>query len=157
MKLKLGDKVHCKAYLQRFSDGVYLYPCKYDGSPMEGNSWGDMCECKAFRNECVNGKYVTTEIADLSGFEGETVEKQYRRKVEADFDGVFVGYTRIVVSGRIGTDMTMRPYNMSGDLEEVYHLTKDTDKQKVGVVFFKNNAKRYVPIEDMERKTDNDG
>lgn len=152
MKLKLGDKVHCKSYLQRFSDGVYLDPRKYDGSPMQGSSWRDMCECKAFRIEYVDNEWVTTEIADLSGFEGETVEKQYRRKVEADFDGVFVGYTHIVVSGRIGTDMTMFPYNMSGDLEEVYHLTKDTDKQKVGVVFFKNNAKRYVPIEDMERK-----
>ena len=38
---------------------------------------------------------------------------------------------------------------MSGDLGEVFHLTKETDKEKVGVVYFKNNAKRYVLIDDM--------
>ena len=48
----------------------------------------------------------------------------------------------------------MLPYNMNGDLEEVYHLIKETDKQKVGVVYFKNNARRYVPLDDMERKAE---
>ena len=40
--------------------------------------------------------------------------------------------------------------NMNGDLREVYHLVKYTNKEKVGVVYFKNNARRYVYLDDME-------
>ena len=150
--MKLGEKVHCKSYLQKFSDGVFLNPCESDGTPRKGSAWSDMCECKAYKDEYSHGTWKTKEIADLSGFEGESVPKQYRRRVEEEFDGVFVGFTHIVVSGRIGTDMTMHPYNMNGDLEEVFHLTKETDKQKVAVVYFKNNARRYVPVDDIERR-----
>ena len=60
-----------------------------------------------------------------------------------------VGFTRITTTGKIGTDMTMFPYNMNGDLEEVYHLTKETKQERVGVVYFKNNSKRYVLEDDI--------
>lgn len=111
-------------------------------------------EIKSIKNEYTSNGWVTKEIADLSDYEGNTVPKQYRKRVEDEFDGVFVGFTRIIVSGRIGTDTKTLPYNMNGDLKEVYHLIKETDKQKVGVVYFKNNARRYVPLDDMERKAE---
>lgn len=160
--MKLGDKVHCKAYLQKFSDGVHLATWDradagdfgYIEEPAKGNAWGKPIIVKAMKTEYTSDGWKTKEIADLSDFEGNTVPKQYRRRVEAEFDGVFVGFTHIVVSGEIGTDMTMHVFNMSGDLEEVFHLTKTTKKEKVGVVYFKNNARRYVPVEDMERKND---
>lgn len=158
--MKLGEKVHCHAYLQKFSDGVHLETWDrtdigdfgYIEEPAKGNAWGKMISVKAMKTEYTAEGYKTKEIADLSDFEGNTVPKQYRRRIKDEFDGVFVGFTHIVVSGEIGTDMTMMPYNMSGDLEEVYHLTKHTNKEKVGVIYFKNNARRYVPVEDMERK-----
>ena len=154
--MKIFQKVHCKAYLQKHHDGVFLECWEEKGNedfvmrhPAEGNRWKEPIRVIAIKTEYTSKGYETKEIADLSGFEGETVEKQYRIRVEEDFDGFLVGITSITVTGRIGTDMTMYPYNMDGGLEEVYHLTKETDKQKVGVVYFKNNAKRYVLLEDM--------
>lgn len=159
--MKIFIPVHCKAYLQKHSDGIYLETMKrrqvgsfgYIDEPAKGNAWGEMIIVKAVKNENANGEWKTKEIADLSDFEGNSVSKEYRRRVEEEFDGFLVGITYIVVSGEIGTDMTMRPCNMSGDLAEVFHLTKHTHKEKVGVVYFKNNAKRYVRLGDMaERK-----
>lgn len=158
--MKLGDKVHCKAYLQKYSDGVYLETWDrisagdfgYIDEPAKGSAWSHAITVKAHKNEYTSDGWKNKEIADLSDFEGNTVPKEYRRRVEEEFNGVFVGFTYIVIRGQIGTDMTMHPYNMNGDLEEVYHLIKHTEKEKVAVVYFKNNAKRYVPIDDMQRK-----
>lgn len=154
--MKIFQKVHCKAYLKKYHDGICLNCWEEKGNedflmshPAVGSSWKNPIRVTAVKTEYTSKGYETKEIADLSGFEGETVEKQYRIRVEEEFDGFLVGITRITVTGRIGTDMTMHPYNMNGDLEEIYHLTKDTDKQKVGVVYFKNNAKRYVLLDDM--------
>ena len=152
--MKIFHKVHCKAYLKKQSDGVALVCQKPVGDfgymPAEGNAWYDPIKVTATKLEYKNGRWETKEIADLSNFEGESVNKCYRTRVEEEFDGFLVGITYIVTTGSIGTDMTMHPYNMSGDLEEVYHLTKNTNKEKVGVVYFKNNAKRYVLLDDME-------
>ena len=158
--MRIFQKVHCKAYLQKFHDGVYLETKRktqvgsfgYCEEPERGNAWDDPIIVKAIKQEYTSGGYKTHVIADLSAFEGETVQKEYRRRVEEEFDGFLVGVTYIVTKGEIGTDMTMYPYNMNGDLKEVFHLTKNTTKEKVGVVYFKNNAKRYVLISDIERK-----
>ena len=160
--MRIFQKVHCKAYLQKFYDGVFLETWKktqvgsfgYCEEPEQGNKWDEPIIVKAVKQDYTSNGYKIHEIADLSAFEGETVSKEYRRRVEEDFDGFLVGVTYIVTKGEIGTDMTMYQYNMSGDLREVFHLTKNTHKEKVGVVYFKNNAKRYVLIDDIERRED---
>ena len=152
--MKIFQRVHCKAYLKKYSDGISLSCVETVGDfgvmPAQGNKWNHMITVKAMKSSYENGSWSETELADLSGFEGGSVDKQYRIRTEEEFDGFLVGITYIVTTGRIGTDMTMYPYNMSGDLEEVFHLFKVTDKEKVGVVYFKNNAKRYVLLEDMD-------
>ena len=155
--MRIFQKVHCKAYLKKHHDGICLSPYEdmdFGEMPVQGSSWDHMVKVKATQLLYENGRWETKEIADLSGFEGESVEKQYRIRVEEEFDGFLVGITHIVTTGRIGTDMTMHPYNMNGDLEEVFHLTKETDKEKVGVVYFKNNAKRYVLLNDIRGEED---
>lgn len=151
--MKLGDKVHCHAYLRKYYDGVYLFVSKPNGEMVKGNTWGEPYDVRAYKNDYTKDGWGSKEIADLSAFEGESVPKRYRQRVECEFDGVFVGWTHIVVSGRIGTDTSMMVCDMEGHLEEVYHLTKNTEKQKVAIVYFRNNARRYVPVEDMEVKT----
>ena len=153
---KIFLKVHCKAYLKRINDGVYLNCFLVDEigcwkRPATGNSWRDTnVKVEAVRREYKDGIWQENKIADLSGFEGETVDKTYRERIEEEFDGFLVGFTRITTTGKIGTDMTMLPYNMNGDLEEVYHLTKETKQERVGVVYFKNNSKRYVLEDDIK-------
>ena len=150
--MKIFQKVHCKAYLKKHHDGIHLN-C-WDGDddflmPVSGNAWDHIVKVKAVQLWYRGGEWGESEIADLSGFEGETVDKQYRIRVEEEFDGFLVGITHIVTTGRIGTDMTMFPCDLDGNLKEVFHLIKATDKEKVGVVYFKNNAKRYVLLDDM--------
>ena len=157
--MKIFQKVHCMAYLKKHSDGVALSCYVVDRSgafemPAQGSSWKEPIKVIATKTEYKDGKWTQEDIADLSEFEGESVDKQYRVRVEEEFDGFLVGMTNIVTTGQIGTDMTMHPYNMDGDLEEIYHLTKTTNKEKVGVVYFKNNAKRYVLPEDMRGEQD---
>lgn len=154
--MKIFQKVHCVAYLKKYSDGVHLECSKVyedDSFKMEqhvdGNSWSEPIKVIAVKDEYKDGKWTQTEITDLSNFEGESVEKEYRVRVEEEFDGFLVGITHITTNGRIGTDMSYRLYNMDGDMAEVYHLTKETEQKKVGVVYFKNNAKRYVLLADM--------
>lgn len=165
--MKIFQRVHCKAYLKKHHDGIRL-DCwdgkrfdSWDGNddfmmPSNGSSWDHpIKKVVAMQAWYKDGKWGESEIADLSGFEGESVEKQYRIRVEEEFDGFLVGITYITTTGRIGTDMTMWPCDMDGNLKEVFHLFKATDKEKVGVVYFKNNAKRYVLLDDM-RGEEND-
>ena len=140
--MKIFRKVHCKAYLEKYSDGVCLY-CEQNNMPTQANHWDEQIIVKAMKYDSEKNK--TEEIADLSEFCGETVSKQYRRRIESEFDGFLVGITHIVTSGEIGTDSDYHPY-----YGEFYHLTKRTKSEKVGVVYFKNNAKRYVLLSDIE-------
>lgn len=152
MRRKIFRKVHCKAYMKQIKDGVHLSVFHADSyEPVTGSSWGELdIQVIAERTYYENGEWREEELADLSGFEGDSVHKVYRERVEEEFDGFLVGYTRVTTTGEIGTDTTMWPYNLSGDLEEVFHLFKNTHQEEVGVVYFKNNAKRYVLIEDIE-------
>lgn len=156
--MKIFQKVHCNAYLKKYNDGIRL-DC-WDGNddfmmPVQGSSWNHpIKKVVAMQTWYKDGKWNESEIADLSGFESESVDKQYRIRVEEEFDGFLVGITYIVTKGRIGTDITMYPCDMDGNLEERYHLFKVTDKEKVGVVYFKNNAKRYVLLDDMKGEED---
>lgn len=156
--MKIFKKVHCKAYLQKYHDGVRLETwvkrnCGYFGDTLEpasGNRWSDPIIVKAMKGEYTPDGWKDREIADLSDFEGNAVPKEYRKRVEEEFDGFIVGFTNIVVSGWIGTDTSSEVYDLNGNLRQVFHLTKRTSTEKVAVVYFKNNAKRYVPIGDME-------
>lgn len=143
MTYKIFRKVHCKAYLQKFSDGVHL-EC-YEIDPESGaeipttlSRWSADTKLKvtAFRWE--------KEIMDLSNFEADYVVKQYRRRVEEEFDGFLVGVTRITTSAQIGTDYYDDTYR------EYHRIFKIAETERVGVVYFKNNMKRYVPLEDIK-------
>lgn len=145
--MKIFQRVRCKAYLKKVKDGVMLN-CADGGNPVSGNSWNHPISVVAIR-----GNYPNIEEKDLSAFEGETVDKTYRERVEENFSGFLVGITYIVTAGKIGTDTSELPIDMYGDDTcEIYHLTKETHGEKVGVVFFKNNAKRYVLLDDMEEE-----
>lgn len=143
--MKLFQKVHCKAYMKRIHDGTYIQMYNKDGTVCE-NKYVTDYEAKAYAYKMGSEE----PIADLSEFCGDSVPKVYRERTECEFDGVFVGYTRIKVSGRIGTDWETPIYG-----QEYGHCFKSIDGYpKVGVVYFQNNCKRYVLPEDMEGEND---
>lgn len=151
VEMKLFERVHCKAYLKKVSDGVYIQLFNSDGTFCD-KKYVESADCKAIAYKSTigsDGLNREVELADLSEFCGESVEKIYRVRIAEEFDGFLVGCTRVKVTGRIGTDWDCIDY---GDVYREYgHCFKTVDEYpKVGVVYFKNNCKRYVLLEDME-------
>lgn len=138
--MKLFTKVHCKAYMKKTSDGVHIKIYDKSGNPTQNRR--DWDSAFGYKNE--------TQLADLSGWCGESVEKEYRERVEKSFNGFLVGYTRINIKGEIGTDLT---YDFRGGENRIV-FKEITEKPKVAVVFFKNNCKRYVLLDDLEEYED---
>lgn len=143
--MKLFKEVRCKAYLKKAHDTVRIQLYNKDGSFCYDKYVTDY-EAKAIAYKFDPEKNEEVEIADLSEFCGESVKKTYRERVEEEFTGVVVGYTRIKMTGWIGTDWSDNPYEQ----EHGFCFKTISEYPKVAVVYFKNNCKRYVLLEDME-------
>ena len=159
--MKIFERVHCKAYLEKKSDGVALHCTEHietdygigkriEDNPATGWRWDEDQDIRVVAIQTVyeNGRWTTKTLKDLSDFDGNCVEKTYRQRVEKEFDGFLVGVTQIVTTGLIGTNSSDECEN--GDVNTFIHLFKEHHYEKVGVVYFKNNCKRYVLMEDME-------
>lgn len=137
--MKLFTKVNCKAYLKDVKDGVYIQLYNSDGSLCNASTVTDInSSAYAYKEDEV--------IKDLSSFDGDCVEKVYRKRVEKEFTGFLVGITSVAVKGIIGTDWEEPPYCAPYG----YCFKEIKETEKVGVVYFRNNAKRYVLLADME-------
>lgn len=143
--VKLFKKVHCKAYMKKICDNVHIQFYNADGTFCYDKIVTDY-KAKAIAYGFDEKKWEQIELADLSNFDGESVEKTYRERTECKFDGFVVGYTRIDVKGRIGTNWDDPEYGS----EYGFCFKMITERPKVAVVYFKNNMKRYVLPEDME-------
>lgn len=142
---KIFQKVHCKAYMKRIYDGVRIQFFNPDGTFCYDRAVTDY-KVRAVAYRPSEDSSQEEEIADLSEFCGESVLKTYRERTECEFDGFLVGFTRILSTARIGTDWMDEPYGR----EYGFCFKHVEDYPKVGVVYFKNNMKRYVLPEDME-------
>lgn len=141
-KPRLFSMVKCCAYLKPVRDGVnimFLSPEEirnlFGSKEMEKYPYG-----KAIAHTAEGEK-------DLSSFEGDSVEKTYRVRMEKQFKGYVVGYTTVKVKGIIGTD------SYSNDYEEgVYFFKNTTERVEAAIVFYGNNRKRYVLLDDIEEE-----
>ena len=151
-KPRLFSIVRCRAYLRKVKDGVYIQMFNPDGTFYDGRFMNQYDgKAIAYKTDYDSDDFENRdeEIADLSEFCGQTVEKVYRERIEEDFTGCVVGYTTVKVKGVIGTDWNDNPYG--GDFGHCFK--RATVVPKVGVVYFKNNCKRYVLLDDMEEIT----
>jgi hypothetical protein len=138
--IKLFKKVHCKSYLKRIYDGTHIVIYDQHGYVNSENTEAGKivnAECKAFA--ITNHGEVDLE------FDGSSVKKRYYEKAEKEFDGFIVGTKDITVSGQIGTDWYEDDYQFYR-----YCFKNPEEIVKCGVVYFQNNRKRYVPMEDIE-------
>ena len=143
--MKLFTKVKCKAYLKKISDGIFIQYFNEDGT-INSDKYVKDYYTKAIARKLLDDGSCKN-IADLSEFCGECVEKTYRERIETEFVGFVVGFTKIKTKGQIGTDWYSDIY---GSSDYGYCWKTTTEYAKVGVVYFKNNVKRYVLLEDME-------
>lgn len=138
-------KVRCRAYMKKVKDGVCIVMYNPDGTVCT-ERYMRSYHGKAVAIRTDYEKMQDVEIADLSEFCGESVEKVYRERTEETFTGFVVGYTTLKCKGTIGTDWIDSPYG--GDFGFCFKYT--TWQPEVAVVYFKNNCKRYVLPEDIE-------
>lgn len=144
MKVKLFSMVKCKAYLERVKDSVHIVQYNEDGTIcFDGYQTQLHGKAIAYKFDADKGEEV--EIADLSEYCGQSVEKTYRVRKEQEFVGCVVGYTRVNTKALIGTDWNDSPFTA----EFGFCFKEITECPKVAVVYFKNNCKRYVLPEDI--------
>ena len=156
--IKLFTKVKCHAYYKKAHDYVHLVVYDENGNIIDNPTYIDEEEdigkikVVAYKK---NPDYVpnvtdyTIEFADLSEFDGETVEKTCYELVNKEFTGCVVGYTQLVVTKYLGTDLgTDIRYDAYYSYGYLFKRPKDV--VKVAKVYFKNNVYRYVPVDAME-------
>ena len=146
-RIKLFSMVRCRGYMRKAHDGIRIQ--MYDKNDMLCYNLTEAVKAVAERWN-IHAEEQFEELADLSDFCGESVVKTYYDRVDEEFVGCVVGYKKITVTGYIGTDTVYESCGY-GDYQDLrYCFKKPKDEVKVGVVFFKNNCKRYVLEEDME-------
>ena len=149
--IKLFAKVHCKGYMAKIRDTVHIQLYDSSGREVRNADTVNDYNSKAIAYRYDEDRNEEVQIADLSEFDGGSVEKTYYERTEAEFDGVLVGYMRLNVKSLIGTDWYEDEHRSYG-----YCFKKVTEKPKVGVVYFRNNSKRYVLVEDLEEIREED-
>lgn len=144
--MKFGNRVHCKSYLLKDSDGIYIEA--WDGDTPVLTKTVDSAHIKAYaRNR--KGR-----IRQLDDWCGDGIEKTYRQKVECEFDGIYVGTVTLKFKGMIGTDWACEDYGYGQEREYGYFFKSTTEKVKCGIVYYQPNKKRYVPIEDISERAE---
>lgn len=131
--MKLFDKVKCKGFYKKFNDGRWLYLDK------------KTLTADAMDNNLTDWKNDGTVEKNV-----EYIEKTYYQHVDKHFCGVIVGYKDIIVTGYLdaiyeeGCDVGI------GVTPEAFYVSKRTkDIVKCAVVYYANNMKHYVPLEDI--------
>lgn len=136
--MELFRKYHCKAYMKKASDFAHIQ-VGYGAPDVNIN------DAKSIVGIYQDKDGETVE-KDLSECCGEGIPKRYYDRVEKEFDGFLVGTKTLNCKEIIGTDTSENDYR-----GEYRHFFKEiTYAPMVGVVYFRNNGKRYVLLEDME-------
>jgi len=141
-KSKVGSLCSCRAYLRKEYDGVFIQ--RIDAKHSETGEDAYIIHDAEERNALVEGKPYEYKESPCEG--AYDVEKTYYTRVEKTFDGVVVGTKEIVTEGYLGVDTD---YGYDG--REVKRFFKEP-KTKVmcAIVYYGNNKKRLVPLEDLE-------
>ena len=140
--MELFSSVKCRAYMKPVHDGVHIQVFDKNGYPISTGKLDGTQHISGMGYD-ENGKEI--ELVDLSSCEGETVHKTYFKRTEYEFTGFFVGWKILTCEADLGTDYYDDSWTSGG-----YIFKQNTYVPKVGVVYFANNAKRYVLPEDME-------
>lgn len=129
MKDILFKKVKCNAYLKKVYDGKFIDVSQED--------------FKAIYTDYRNLDKLYTE----STCEGDLdFLKTYYEFKEKEFTGLVVGIKDVTVTAYLVADIG---YQYSGK-EYIYVRKEPKDIYKCAIVYYGNNRKRYVPLENIE-------
>lgn len=134
MNMNLFVKVKCKGFYKSFQDRRWLYLNK------------KTLTADAMDNNLADGSNDGTVEKNV-----EYIEKTYFKHVDKNFIGVIVGYKDIVVKGYLDAVYQDECDVGVGVIPEAFYVTKRAKETvKCAVVYYANNMKHYVPLEDLE-------
>ena len=133
MNLNLFEKVKCKGFYKPFKDGRWLYIDK------------EKLTADAMDDNLADGNNDGTVEKDV-----EYIEKTYYKHVNKNFIGVIVGYKDIVVKGYLDAVYQDECDVGVGVIPESFYVSKrPKETVKCAVIYYANNLKHYVPLEDI--------
>ena len=126
--MKIGDKVHCTAYVERIGQGISVLDLT-DFTRLENDLPPEKMVCY-----CENDNVITIPFHE---FTDATIDKF--KTIKKDFDGIYVGTTRL-------TTKLTATYN-EPDCGNGFIEFESKCFEKFAVVYYGNNRKRFVPID----------
>lgn len=132
--MKLFEKVKCKGFYKKVHDGIWVHLDKSTGTAYAMNS------------NLVDIDNDGTMEADI-----DCVEKTYYEHKKANFSGVVVGFKNLVVKGYLDANYQDAVDVGVGVIPEKFYVAKRTKEVvKCAIVYYANNMKHYVSLEDIE-------
>lgn len=132
--MKIGDKVHCTAYVERTGQGISVI---------------DLTSFERIDNDLPSEKMVCYLENDkvikipFHEFTDATINKF--KTIEKEFDGIYVGTTRLAT--KLTATYETPPYGHD------YVRFESECYKEFAVVYYANNRKRLVPIDCLEERT----
>lgn len=131
--MNLFDKVKCNGFYKKFNDGKWL---RLDRKTLTAD---------AMDNNLVSMGNDGTVEKDV-----EYIEKTYFKHVDKNFIGVIVGYRDVIVKGCLDAEYQEECDVGVGVIPEAFYVSKRAKETvKCAVVYYANNMKHYVPLEDI--------
>ena len=130
--MNLFDKVKCNGFYSKVRDGTYI-----------------CLDSQNLKAAHMNSNAVDTEC--LVEEDVDRVEKTYYKHVTKKFCGVIVGFTDLIVTGYLDVIYNDTIDVGIGVLPEQFFVQKNPNcVVKCAIVYYANNKKHYVPLEDIE-------
>lgn len=122
----------------------------------------DKCKCKGFYKKVYDGAYIVLDTqnltADLMNSHSDKVieedvecaEKVYYEHKNGNFSGVVVGFVYLTVVGYLDVIYDCGVNVGFGTMPDKYYISKrPKETVKCAIVYYSDNKKHYVPIEDI--------
>ena len=134
--MNLFDKVKCRGFYKKVHDGVFVY---LDKSTLTAYS--------------MNSNLAGVDNDGTVEEEVHEVEKTYYEHKVGNFSGVIVGFKDLVVKGYLDVIYQDAIDVGVGVIPEKFYVEKNPkDVVKCAIVYYSNNKKHFVPLEDIEPK-----
>lgn len=133
MEVRLFDRCRCKGFYKKAHYGLFIY-----------------LDRENLRADLVNSNLACATDDGTVEKGIECVEKRYYEHKDGNFSGVIVGFVDLVVVGYLDVIYQDACDVGVGIIPEKYYIAKrPKETVKCTVVYYANNLKHFVPIEDI--------
>lgn len=133
METQLFDKVKCKGFYKTHKDGIFIHL--------------DKTTLTAY---LMNTNLIDVDNDGTAEADIDCAEKTYYKHVPQNFSGVVVGYKDLVIVGYLDVLYDDAIDTGIGTIPEKYYIAKRPKYVvKCAIVYYADNKKHYVPLEDI--------